>query len=699
MVKKLTKILALIALVFSYLAPVAQVVGAEEVARGNTKVTIHKVKLNDLKDWPKDKNEAENYPGLNGPAYDGHKIKDFHQYFGQGAEELDGVSFFYWQLENYEQYEHMLKFQAQYDTVEKVEQFLATGGRQEPDEPKYSDEDDSQAGYVETPKTANGLGVEIQLEDGYYWFVENQASVLVGEHAGSTLADGRAIPFGLSLPTVNKEGKEVRDLHVYPKNTIVKPRIDKNLASKTEGAQFQEGANYANYLKEKGEITRTVGAEIPYEVKTEVPATSHYKTLRWEDTMTAGLTLTGEITLTAKRQGQDISFEKGKDYTLTSNKSGFVIAFTEVGLKKLEQEVASQAVEFTLTYKAVLNGEAVVDHPEKNQIFFDYGNGPKQFADPRENTVVPNNKTITVRKTWAEGVAPTGVLVTYYLYEKGATSQDDKVVASVEKAGSDFNHTFTDLDDSKAYYVKEMVKGYIPSYVLGQGYVSVTNHKDADNPEPLVPTSPSVVTGGARFQKVDQTTLQGLEGAEFYIKNKDSYLARKSQEQKGQEESNYDAAEREYQRLVKETTTKDNKDALRIAKQARDKAYQAVKTEWTFEKEATKAYVVKSGSNGYFRVTGLAYGEYELVEKTAPKGYAKLTASVKFIVSQGSMNQAYDVNTHPEDKGLILVNNKKVTIPQTGGIGTIIFAVAGASIMGIALYAYFKNNKDEDQLV
>ncbi|VLC78510.1 cell wall surface anchor family protein [Streptococcus pneumoniae] len=44
------------------------------------------------------------------------------------------------------------------------------------------------------------------------------------------------------------------------------------------------------------------------------------------------------------------------------------------------------------------------------------------------------------------------------------------------------------------------------------------------------------------------------------------------------------------------------------------------------------------------------------------------------------------------------VVNKKITIPQTGGIGTIIFAVAGAVIMGIAVYAYVKNNKDEDQL-
>lgn len=40
------------------------------------------------------------------------------------------------------------------------------------------------------------------------------------------------------------------------------------------------------------------------------------------------------------------------------------------------------------------------------------------------------------------------------------------------------------------------------------------------------------------------------------------------------------------------------------------------------------------------------------------------------------------------------VVNKKVTIPQTGGIGTFIFIAAGLALMGGALFALKKNNKE-----
>lgn len=85
-------------------------------------------------------------------------------------------------------------------------------------------------------------------------------------------------------------------------------------------------------------------------------------------------------------------------------------------------------------------------------------------------------------------------------------------------------------------------------------------------------------------------------------------------------------------------------------------------------------------------------------ETKAPEGFAKL-GDVKFEVGAGSWNQGeFNYLKDVQKNDATKVVNKKITIPQTGGIGTIIFAVAGAAIMGIAVYAYVKNNKDEDQL-
>lgn len=40
------------------------------------------------------------------------------------------------------------------------------------------------------------------------------------------------------------------------------------------------------------------------------------------------------------------------------------------------------------------------------------------------------------------------------------------------------------------------------------------------------------------------------------------------------------------------------------------------------------------------------------------------------------------------------IKNKKVSIPQTGGIGSLIFLVVGISLMGLALFAYRKNQQE-----
>lgn len=93
--------------------------------------------------------------------------------------------------------------------------------------------------------------------------------------------------------------------------------------------------------------------------------------------------------------------------------------------------------------------------------------------------------------------------------------------------------------------------------------------------------------------------------------------------------------------------------------------------------------------------------EYQLVEIQAPKGYAKLDKEIPFEITpdsyksgavkieQGKAVDDAQTGTHTE------IKNKELTIPQTGGIGSLIFIVAGLAIMGGAFVAYKKSQAVE----
>ncbi|HEP1376044.1 TPA: pilin N-terminal domain-containing protein [Streptococcus pyogenes] len=701
--------LAAVLLVLGSLLPTVVAV-AEAESSHKTDVVIHKIKMASLKGWPKEKNPDGTYTGENSKIYNGEKINDISQYFGakSGAEELDGVSFTYWKVGKKEDYEKLVKDPQSYNTVAKVKGLL------------------KDVTEKRTGATAGQAGVKVEhLEDGYYWFVENTGSLIAN---GETLSSGAAVPFGLELPVYKADGSIIKELHVYPKNTTTKPKIDKNFSNEEKDAKLAGGANYDHYQKDKGHVSRTIGSEVTYHIKTEIPAGAQYQALRWEDTMTKGLTYkvgSLELQITAKSsKGSDnpnLNFKYLEDYSLTENQSGFALLFTPEGLEKVKAVVQATKndkgqithdgypMTIELNYKAIVNSDAVVDQFDQNTVVFDYGNNPKVYKDPRDKSTKPKDKSITVNKTWATQPAPSGVEVTYYLYQKGTTANEDRVVDSVILT-KDYNHTFTNLDDSKDYYVKESAIGYIPEYTSAQdGEISIKNTKDDQNPDPLKPTSPTVVTHGKKFVKTSQEEQERLQGAAFVVMNTESkYLALKSDGEKSTDITAYQEAEKTYQDAVKKATAdKPNFQAIEKAKKARDDAFKKARTAYEWVSDKQKAVKFTSNSKGQFEVTGLAAGTYYLEEVAAPTGFAKLQEKVEFTLGFNSYNghkdqsgQSLEGHTQYE-KGTPdfgygqRVINKKITIPQTGGIGTVIFTVVGLAIMTVTGLMMIRRNKND----
>ena len=700
-------------------------------AEGETEtLTVHKILMT--------KEGLKNHD-VNKKGYDGNKIKNIQDFFETEAKEIDGV---YFKLQK-------LKAGVKKDEVDvnKDEQWEDVAGK---------------AGLTGSQKDENKKKLEGYTFDtkglkGQFRIVEvHEKSTYKGEN-GETLTDKKAVPSLVTLPLINDDGV-VKNAHMYPKNTEEAPQIDKNFQKDkgleaAKGFENQDllnaGAAYENYQKKKATAKAEIGKTIPYEVKTKIPANSKLKTAYWSDEMTEGLQYNNDLVVTIG----GTKAVAGTDYTVTTEKNtnGFRIELTEAGFSKVNGQ--PKDVEVVLTYSATVKSITVVDIPEANDITFHYGNNKPGEGNTPIPTKPNENGELTVKKTWADGTPAKGEWAEFKLVNAQTGDEIGKVrfetkendgklettttyTANTEykpignektitgpttktEQGNVWSFKFTGLDKELQYKVVEDNNMNQTAHFEKneKGEIKITNNKD-NNPKPLNPTEPKVVTGGKKFVKTDQEGKR-LEGAEFYVKDSTGtkYLVAKAND-------NNEAVKK-----AKETLTEKQKAYEKLspeaqkgeegqkAKEAFDKAQQdynkavldnANKYEFKTKEEnkiPANAVVLRSDVDGKFEITGLAYGDYKLEEKTPPTGFAKLNGEVGFTVAKGS----YDGDAVKEFKYEVKVDttkgekqtygqqviNKKVTIPQTGGIGTVIFTAIGLAIMASAIIAIKKRQATE----
>ena len=468
-----------------------------------------------------------------------------YQELGTNVKGLKGVEFTYYKVDDVN-FKKLVEGKDTYITEAKVKELLGN---------------DVTGTKVVTGE--KGLATISNLAEGNYWFIETGYTKDKNDTtAPEKISSSIAVPFGITLPLTNQTkvtttaGKEyepgtvyLKEVNVYPKNLVTnKVEIDKNFLNGQAGTmtadelkdfldeakrdgtvtqtQIDEWkAQTKNYKEKKDEVSTKVGTKVPYEVLTKIPQNNTYKSMSWSDIMTKGLKYNDDLKITVEQEAKGTvqastvtynfskktpvagatykSTDYGFDVTFNENKEGSEQAI----MKDIAEKVKKGEVLIRLQYSATVTNETVVDKPETNNITFTPGN-----PDPGKD-LNPADKKIEVTKTWDDGkggkTAPAGVEVTYYLIVDG------KVVETVTKSGTDFNHTFDNLDNNKTYTVKEVVRGYKPAYEsTANGKLTVTNKI---NPEVLVPTTPKVVTGGKKFVKADEKTGERLQGAKFEV--------------------------------------------------------------------------------------------------------------------------------------------------------------------------------------
>ena len=718
--KFLTVLLALVMTLGAF-APFSAVKAADESTETES-VTVHKILLTAAELKAHDVNKE----------YNGKQIQDINNFFGaKNAQDIGGVYF---------------KLQKLNDGVKDNE---------------IDVNNDSQWTDVEgkaglTVKD-NGYKFDTKGLSGKFRLVEvHEKSTYKGEN-GETLTDSKAVPTLITLPLVNNDGI-VKDAHVYPKNTEEKPKIDKNFSAdeakkymsdeeKTKldnaiahKAAFEKakklyattsteyttaeaaytpedkaliekwGIDFEANTRGKQTINKKIGDDVEYTVVTDIPAQTKWATAKWDDKMTEGLTYNKDLSIKLEILNEEgnyteVVLTKDTDYTLTETKDGFVLNFEKPGLDKLNNKAQSQIV--TLKYSAKINNTTVTDVPESNDVTFHYGNTPGKGNTPIPNK--PKDGKITVTKTMKDGQEwpEKGIQVQLVNANTG-----ENVGQPVTLTGTKTTHTWENLDAETEYKVVELTTGYDVVYGKGAdnalGQISIDNYK-TDNPEPLNPSEPKVITGGKKFVKTNQDKTERLAGAEFYVrdgKTEDAkYLVAKTVD-----ESKVAAARKalKYAKEAYEALTPEQQKGEdgKKAKEEFDKKQlelnQAVlenATAYTWgEKDDKDVVILTSNEQGQFEITGLAYGTYYLKEKTAPKDYALREDFIEFVVKEGSYGENsgnIDYVKESKENDALCVTNKKVTIPQTGGIGTVIFTVVGVMLMVGAAFALKRRKEDE----
>jgi fimbrial isopeptide formation D2 family protein/LPXTG-motif cell wall-anchored protein len=545
-------------------------------------------------------------------------------------------------------------------TAESIAEAIANAGAEE----------DSQAAdaiaavvakYAQTPAYATINGTTTKQSDGiweyhfgevdagYYVLNETTDNKLMSKEDGTIYQYSRYI-----LKVVGQS------FIVNSKEDSTSPSIDKKIVNSDDSTSQYSAAS--------------IGDTVNYKISAKVPDTSRYTKYYYviTDTLSAGLTLndTGNTGFTVTIG--DKTLVRDADYTVkfpTTPANTFRIVF-----KNFTQW--SQNSDIVITYSATLNENAVVGKTggNTNSAKLTYSNNPNAeykgiTSDPDDPGDTPSEDGVVTTKDSTTYTYTTG-LELYKVDSKSnrlqgasfkieATSGLNKVITSTDSFEAVQYYT-SDLDESTDYWY-ESNAGVFYNKAPGK----MTDKEKSDLKSSVI-----------RYTEAQDGTTS-VTGPLVYNAGSGEYetwLADKTYNLDSDKSPYYNSGYIAYKKIETKTTI-------------------------TSEEAATNSYAGTVGENGELEFNGISEGTYTITETEAPTGYNKLSTPIEIKVTwTAPTTEGADCSWNFEivnnsissqkiasvDTGKIrldIVNKAGSSLPETGGIGTTIFYVAGTILV------------------
>ena len=418
-------------------------------------------------------------------------------------------------------------------------------------------------------------------------------------------------------------------------------------------------------------------------------------------------------------------------YRLDANDNGWVAASWTDGTKVTPENLNTSTILDALKTKALLTTPSASDSSQNGSVTFEglqagaylvlvtdstnkttystmvaktYKYDDTQLIAPLNAEVVAKAETYTTDKSVNKTTAEVGELVTYTVKTVVPFQSQD---ASGTKKVTAF--TISDKLTNATFYLKgAAVKGVDPVYSLTVNGISKND----------LLISADTLHGQTSFDLnlldalvTDDNTYAGQEVVLTYTAlvgkaNDINNKATSSQDPTGTITHTYNG---------NATITKLDKETKHNLKGAQFAVYKVVDNKklyasidgngwftgtWT-EEDATgnvpeAAGKITTDDNGKATVNGLTVGTYFFKEVVAPDGYSINPNDVQFTMIEKKTN---DVTTGVEAANaskIIMHDDKLSSLPETGGIGTTIFTIAGCVIMIAAAGLFFASRKKSD---